>query len=257
MKKYLTTMLIFILLFIISTSFAFAQSTSELELTLSRDFGYAGFSNDIQGLFTLKIKDPPENLSKVVFFIDSTSMGEDIQSPFSLQFNTDSFPLGLHSLSAVGYATDGSELNSNIIQVQFVPAGSGMESVIKIVIPVVVLIILIALVAVFLPIILSKGKIASTPLGTPRKYGVGGGAICPKCSRPFPLRLWWINLGASKIDRCPYCGKWSFVRPRSISDLRAAEAAELADTQPEKTINGESEADKLQKDLDESRYQNM
>jgi hypothetical protein len=257
MKKLSLVLLTICILFMIMVSYARAQSADELKLGMSRDFGYAGFNNDIQGVFTLKIKDPPENLAKVVFMIDSTIMGEDTQPPFNLQFNSDSYPLGLHSLSAVGYTTDGSELNSDIIQVQFVPAGSGMDSVIKIVVPVIGLIVLIGLVAVFLPIILSKGKIASTPLGTPRKYGMGGGAICPKCSRPFPLRLWWINLGFNKINRCPYCGKWSFVRPSTISDLRAAEAAELSHVQTEIPISEESDAEKTKKELDDSRFQEM
>jgi DNA-directed RNA polymerase subunit RPC12/RpoP len=97
---------------------------------------------------------------------------------------------------------------------------------------------------------------ASMPPGTPRKYGIGGGAICPKCGRPFPLRLWWFNLGLSKIDRCPYCGKWSFVRPRSLTELREAETAELAQSQPNPTIGGETDTEKLKKDLDDSRFQN-
>jgi hypothetical protein len=257
MSKFSTILLIFTTLILCSTGYARAQSPDELELGLSRDFGYGGFNNDIQGLFTLKIKDPPENLIRVVFLIDSSIMGEDTQSPFKLQFNTDSYPLGNHALSALGYTTEGDELNSNVIQVQFVPAGSGMDSVVKFVVPIVGLIILIGLIAVFLPLILSKGKIASTPLGTPRKYGIGGGAICSKCNRPFPLRLWWINLGFKKIDRCPHCGKWSYVHPSSLADLRAAETAELAQAQPENPINGESETDKLKKDIDDSRFQNM
>ena len=257
MQKLSYVIQFLLVIFLITTGSAFAQSPNELELTLSRDFGYGGFNNDIQGLFTMKIKDPPANLEKVVFQIDTTIMGEDTQSPYNLQFNTDSYSLGIHNLSAVGYTTDGSELNSNIIQVQFVPAGSGMDAIIKIVVPVFLLIIFIAMIAVFLPLILSKGKIASTPPGASRNYGIGGGAICPKCNRPFPLRLWWINLGISKIDRCPYCGKWSFVRRSVLTDLRAAEAAELAQVQEDNPVNGETETDKLKKDLDDSRFQSM
>ncbi len=256
MKKFSSMIKILFVLFLITTSLANAQAPNELELTLSRDFGYGGLNNDIQGLFTMKIKNPPANLAMVDFLIDSTSMGEVTQSPFSLSFNTDSYPLGVHSLSAIGYTTDGNQLNSNIIQVNFVPAGSGMEAVVKIIVPVVLLIVLIGLISVFLPLILSKGKIASTPLGTPRKYGIGGGAICPKCSRPFTLRLWWINLGFKKIDRCPYCGKWSYVRRSTLPELQAAEAAELAQALPENPVIGETEADKLKKELDDSRYQN-
>ena len=93
------------------------------------------------------------------------------------------------------------------------------------------------------------------PLGTERKYGVGGGAICPKCSRPFPLRLWWLNLGFKKIDRCPYCGKWSYIPRLSIDELRKAEAAELANAQSEQPVGFESDSDKIKKELDDSRFQ--
>jgi hypothetical protein len=257
MQKLSSVVLILFVSILIATGTASAQTPNTLELTLSRDFGYSGLNNDIQGLFTMKIKNPPDNLEKVIFYIDSTLMGEDTQPPFNLQFNTDSYSTGNHNLSAVGYTTDGNELNSNIIQIQFVPAGSGMQSVVKIIVPIVLLIFLMGIISVFLPILLSKGKIALTPPGTQRKYGIGGGAICPKCNRPFPLRLWWINLGTKKFDRCPYCGKWSFVHPSSLPDLRSAEAAELANAHPETTIVGESEAEKLKKDLDDSRFQDM
>jgi DNA-directed RNA polymerase subunit RPC12/RpoP len=254
MKKILSIILIFSVLTSMTASIALAQSTQELQLGLSRDFGYGGFGNDIQGLFSLKIKNPPADLARVEFYIDSTLMGEDTTAPFSLQFNTDSYPTGAHTLNAVGYTSDGTELKSNQIQSQFVPAGSGVQSITKFLLPLLGVIIIIALISVFLPIILSRGKSATTPPGTERKYGIGGGAICPKCGRPFPLRLWWINLGASKIDRCPYCGKWSMVRPRQLSELRNAEAEELTQGQPSATITGETEADKLKRDLDESRY---
>ncbi len=254
MKKVLSILLILSVLTAMSANLTLAQSIQELQLGMSRDWGYSGFGNDIQGLFTLKVKNPPDNLTNVEFYIDSKLMGTDTTPPFSLQFNTDTYTAGTHTLSAVGYTSDGSQLNSNQIQVQFVPAGSGMQSVTKIILPIVGLILLIALISVFLPIILSKGKLASTPLGTERKYGIGGGAICPKCNRPFPLRLWWISLGGKKIDRCPYCGKWSFVRTRPLSELRQAEKAELSNIRSESFVTVESEADKLKRELDDSRF---
>jgi len=257
MRKFPGFMMIVCLLAGLTANTALAQSTNQLELGLSRDFGYGGFGNDIQGLFTLKVKNPPQNLAKVEFYIDTTLMGEDTQAPFSLQFNTDSYPLGAHTLSAVGYTSDGQQIDSNKIQAQFVPASAGTSSVLKIVGAIFGLLLLMVLVAVGFPLIFSKGKLSHLPLGAQRSYGIGGGAVCPKCGRPFPLRLWFINLGLSKIDRCPFCGKWSFVRPRSLSELRDAEAAELAQAQPETPIIGESEADKLKKEIDDSRFQNM
>lgn len=254
MKKLLSVLLILIVFSVLFAGSAFAQSSQELQIGMSRDWGYGGFGNDIQGLFTVKVKNPPDNLTHVEFYIDSTLMGEATASPFSLQFNTDSYPTGEHTISAVGYTSDGAQLNSNKIVSQFVPAGAGMQSVTKFILPLLGVILVIALISVFVPILLSRGKLASTPLGAERKYGMGGGAVCPKCGRPFPLRLWWINLGASKIDRCPYCGKWSFVRPRSLEQLRQAEAAELAGVKPQSLVGAESEEEKLKRELDDSRY---
>jgi DNA-directed RNA polymerase subunit RPC12/RpoP len=255
MKKTFTILLVTCLLTIAASGIALAQSTDQLQLGLSRDFGYGGFGNDIQGLFTAKINNPPTNLTRVVFFIDSTSMGEDTTPPFSLQFNTDSYSLGAHTLSAVGYTSDGKEIESNKIQSQFVPASTGTQTIIKVVVPILGLVVLMMVVSFVLPMILNKGKMSNLPPGSQRNYGIGGGAICPKCGRPFPLRLWMLNLGLSKIDRCPYCGKWSFVRPSSLANLREAEAAELSQSQSGPTIGGETEAEKLKKDLDDSRYQ--
>ena len=102
MKKIFSILVITCLLTIISPGFALAQSTDQLQLGLSRDFGYGGFGNDIQGLFSMKIKNPPQNLVSVEFFIDTTLVGTDAESPFAVQFNTDSYSLGEHSLHAVG-----------------------------------------------------------------------------------------------------------------------------------------------------------
>ena len=255
MKKVFSLILIFCVLITFTVSHAQTQSADQLQLSLRRDFGYGGFGNDIQGLFTAHINNPPDDLTRVVFLIDDTSMGEDTTPPFSLQFNTDSYPLGSHILSAVGYISDGKEIDSNKITAQFVPASSGTQAIVKIVVPIFGLILLMGLIAVFLPLVLSKGKMSSLPLGSPRKYGIGGGSVCPKCGRPFPIRLWWINLGMSKLDRCPFCGKWSFVRSRSLIELRDAEAVESAQAQPSTTVSGETDAEKLKKELDDSKFQ--
>ncbi len=254
----LRSILLFTSILILATfTTAIAQTDTELQLGLNRDFGYGGFGNDIQGLFTLKVKNPPSNLARVQFFIDNNLMGEDNQAPFSLQFNTDSYPLGEHTFSAIGYTTDGQEIKSNQITSLFVSPAAGGSIILKIVLPIVGVLILAVVISIALPTILNKGKFGSMPPGTARSYGIGGGAICPKCGRPFPLRLWFINLGLNKIDRCPFCGKWSMVRPKSIAELRAAEAAELEKSVADKQIAGESEADKLKKELDDSRYQNL
>jgi hypothetical protein len=255
MKKLFSVVVLVLLLCTLSVSLTYAQSSPQLQLGLSRDFGYS-LGGDIQGTFTISIKNPPDNLSRVTFYLDSTPMGEVTQSPFRLQFNTGSYALGAHTFSAVGYTTSGAELASNTLQAQFVTASAGTQSILKFVLPVAGLIIILIAVSVAIPLITSQGKLKDLPPGAPRNYGVGGGAICPKCGRPFPLRLWMMNIGFSKLDRCPFCGKWSLVRRATPDQLREAEQAELAQAQSDTPMAGESEEDKLKKDLDESRYQN-
>jgi DNA-directed RNA polymerase subunit RPC12/RpoP len=110
----------------------------------------------------------------------------------------------------------------------------------------------------FIPVLMSRGKLANVPPGTPRQYGLGGGAICPRCGRPFSLRFLAINLGPGrKFDRCPHCGKWAFMRLRSMTDLRATEAAELEQAQLAGTVPVPSAEEKLHKELDDSRFQDI
>jgi hypothetical protein len=230
-----------------------AQGQSEeLVLTMSRDWGYGGFNNDIQGLFSMHISGP-DTLVKVEFHIDDLKIGEDNEFPFALQFTTDDHPLGLHALSAIGSTSDGQILDSNIITANFVSASEGTDAAIKIAGPILGIALLAILLSVGVPLIVTRGKRESLPLGEERNYGIRGGGICPKCHRPFVIHLWGMNLGLSKYDRCPYCGKWSVIRVRSIAKLREAEKAELAWAKAEAPQLSEEE--KQRKDLDDSKYQ--
>lgn len=99
----------------------------------------------------------------------------------------------------------------------------------------------------------SRGQ-ARLPLGAPRSYGIGGGAICPKCQRPFAIGFLAINMGiGSKLVCCPFCGKWSVVRLRGMNALREAEAAELASSE-QSAVGAKSEEEKLREMVDHSRY---
>ena len=252
--KPLPLFLLATLIALLPLSTAHAQD-SELKLGLSRDFGYGGMGDDIQGLFSMKIADPPADLVKVVFMIDGEIVNEDSEAPFKFQFSTDSYPLGMHTLSASGITSSGSELTSNEIRVEFVSAEEGGKVALKIVAPVLILVFGVMLLGLAGPYLMGGGKLSHLPLGEPRDYGLRGGAICPKCKRPFRVRLLAFNLGFHKLDRCPYCGKWGLQRLRSLDQLRAAEAAELEMAQPGEAASQPSEADKLRKDLDDSRFQ--
>jgi Bacterial Ig domain len=248
MKKFLFAVLVAVLVSLFTVLGAFAQ-TSQLSLNMSRDWGYGGFNGDIEGLFSMHVSGPAD-LQRVDFFIDKTQIGELTKAPFNLQFNTDNYPLGRHQMYAVGYSTSGQQFRSNIITGNFVPKQSSLNFIL----PVLGIVVVAILLSVLLPFLVSRGKRTSLALGTERKYGVSGGAICPNCHRPFALPLLTAHVGFSKLAVCPFCGKLSLMKVESISTLREAEKAELESAKPENpsTI---SEDEMLRKEIDDSKYQ--
>lgn len=244
--------ILFVMALIIIPAAALAQDAPELSLRLSRDFGYGGMGNDIQGLFSMRASGP-DDLQRVNFFIDDQSIGEVSETPFRLQFNTDKYPLGEHRLSAVGYTSSGQELNSNVIVVDFVSPEEGWETAGRIVIPLLALVFGLMAVSFLITFINVRRHGVPAP-GEPRNYGISGGTICSKCERPFPLSLLGLNLLTRRLERCPYCGKWSLVQRRSMDELRRAEQAELERAQADEPKQEMSEEERLRKDLDNSRF---
>lgn len=232
-----------------------------LTLSLRKDFGYSSFGDDIQGLFTVKAKGP-DDLARVVFYIDGQEMGEVDSAPFNLQFDTGSYPLGKHTISGVGFTNTGQELFSNELIREFVSPNAGVSGAMNIILPVLGVMILAGSIAWGIPTLLSRGKTENLPPGATRSYGLLGGTICPKCSRPFAMHVYGLNMIVGKFDRCSYCGKWSLVTRYSSEALQAAEAAELEHArrdaqEAEQAIPETSEEEKLRKDLDNSRYQDL
>jgi hypothetical protein len=248
MKKILYACLIAIFLSLSTVFSAFAQ-TAQLTLKMSRDWGYGGFNGDIQGLFSMHVTGPAD-LARVEFFVDDTKIGEAIQTPFNLQFNTDNYSLGSHQLYAVGYSASGQEYRSNVITGNFV----SQQSSIKFILPILIIVLVALLLSAFVPFLASRGKHTSIPLGAERNYGSGGGGICRNCHRPFALPLFSAHLGFSKLAICPFCGKWNLVRLESIDKLREAEKAELEWAKPETNLEP-SDDESLRKEIDDSKYQ--
>lgn len=248
MKRFRLALLIAVLLSLIAVFQVYAQA-GQLTLSMSRDWGYGGLNGDIEGLFSMHVTGPGD-LNRVDFYIDNTKIGQVTQPPFNLQFSTDNYPLGSHQMSAKGYSSSGQEYSSNVIVGNFVPK----QSTLKFVLPILIIVVVAVLLSALFPMLATRGKRSSIPLGSERKYGAGGGGICPHCHRPFALPLFSAHIGFSKLTVCPFCGKWGLVRLESITKLREAEKAELDSAKAEKPPEV-SEEEKLRKEIDDSKYQ--
>ena len=245
---------IFLLTFLLLSNTRIGLQEQQLQIRLRRDWGFSSGTGKIQGTFSIRASGP-DDLNQVIFYLDDQILGEVNHPPYNQQFSTENYPLGLHKIHATGTTGSGAELTSNLIQVEFVSAGEGWQWVTNIIIPIGVVILIAVGLTVGVPIIFSSGKKESLPLGAPRSYGIHGGAICPKCSRPFSRHIYGLNLGTHKYDRCPYCGKWSLVRRASKAELEAAEAAELKTAQEGVFQPQVSEEEKFRRDLEESRFE--
>lgn len=228
------------------------------EVHLSRNFGYSSLGrSEIQGNFTIAFNGP-KAVTRVVFLIDGKPMApDDTEFPFTLKFDTGTYGLGEHTLSAIGYSEDGLEYRGNDIQVKFVTAGQGLQVGLKIALPILGLLVLVTIVGIGFPFFLTRGRKQDLAPGTPRNYGIRGGAICPRCKRPYASHLFSLNLFFHRLDRCPYCGKWAIVRIRTLKELRAAEDAELERASHSGQLPPVSQEDELRKKLNDSRYQDL
>jgi hypothetical protein len=244
--------LMLLALFLFTHAFpALAQEDAELRLTLRRDFGYASGGGDIQGAFTIRASGP-QDLQRVGFYIDGQPIGEATEPPFELRFHTESYSLGSHSLAAVGFTTSGRQVTSNPINVNFVSANEGFQSGMRIALPLLAIVFGL-IVFSFVISFVTAGKLKNLPPGTLRQYGAAGGAICPRCGRPFSRHFFSPNMLVGKLERCPFCGKWSILAAQPLSILRSAEAAEVKE-EKEPTGAKQDEEERRRKELDESRY---
>jgi len=251
MKKNSIALFIAILVSLVVISAVSAQG-EELTLRLSKDFGSNGFNGDIQGTFTVKASGPA-NLQRVQFFLDDAFLGEDPQSPFAIQFNTDNFTTGAHVFSAVGFTTDGQRISSKTLSTAFVTKEESSAASLKVVLPILAVVFgAMAISAITSAVKVRKGT--KLPAGATRSYSFGGG-ICPKCKRPFGFQLLGIHMFGRKLTPCPHCGQWSVVTQATMGELRAAELAELETEKAQ--FHGAPEEEKIRKELDDSRYQNL
>ncbi|MCP4424017.1 MAG: hypothetical protein GY803_05970, partial [Chloroflexi bacterium] len=164
---------------------------------------------------------------------------------FRLQFRTENYALGMHTMSARGYASDGRILQSNIIQRQFVAGSDSTKA--WIIIPIIILAVGGRMLTSWIADRNRTGK------GPPLISGPFGGTICPKCDRPFAMHVWGLNVVMGKYDRCPHCGQWSLVRRVSPDALQNAAAA-FADDEETAVSPPPSDDNSFRQQLDDSRF---
>lgn len=227
-----------------------------LTLRVRKQFGY-NMGSQIQGQFLIKATGPAD-LAAVTFTLDGATLGEVTAAPFELSFQTGAYALGWHTLGATGTTAGGQTLEAKELRFEFVPASSAAKGALSILAPILA-VVFGGMLVVFVVPLLRKGK-GGAALGTAAEApvnGVLGGTVCPKCGRPFGLHLWALNISlVGKYDRCPHCGKWSFVRRASPEVLEAAAAAMAAAAEAEVAAAAPvaDEEQRRKKQLDDSRY---
>ncbi len=245
-KVFVQALLLGAVLLMLAALPAAAQGET-LRLSLARTWGYS-LGSDIQGSFLLTASGP-QDLRSVKFYVDDQLLGEATQAPFRMALQTGNYTPGTHTLRATGQTAGGQALTGNAVTVNILSSGQGAQAAGRIILPLLIVVLLaVALGAGGSAFLTSRNRAA----GQPQVYGVAGGAVCPKCGRPFALSFLAPNVVTGKLVRCPYCGKWSVVRRASPEALAAAEAAEAAASQP--TVREMSAEEKLRRQIEESRY---
>lgn len=225
---------------------AAAQEEESLDLQLRRDWGF-GAGGQVQGKFSLRVNGP-DDIVKVEFIIDDEVVSTSTESPFRYQFNTDDFPPGVHTLTAVGYKADGTPVYGPEYVRQFLSADEARSSTMKIIVPLLLVVGVISLVGILGPVLMGRGKEFK-----PGQYGAAGGAICPRCEFPYSRSMMAPNLVIGKLQRCPHCGKWAIVPRASQTALEAAEQRWAKEGTS--SVEDPTEDEKMKQMIDDSRYE--
>jgi hypothetical protein len=236
-----------------TTSVASPTSISGFRLNVSRMFGYSS-GNQIKGSFRLSVIGVSD-IRSVDYMIDGQVMARVDTEPYRLDFQTETYSGGVHTLSAIITTTDGRNVEVPGRQFEFATAQQEQRSIVGVIVPLGSVILLAVALGLGLQFLFMRNKKREfVPLGTPRNYGWRGGAICPKCNRPTVLHTFSFNLGINrKYDICENCGKWSAMKILPESELRKAEIEETKSTE-KVHANPKTEEEKLKDFLDESKF---
>jgi hypothetical protein len=244
-RKYIVIIVSMLLILILPYKVLAQESGENLHLGLTRNFGYGGFGK-IQGTFTIKIVNPPVQLEKVEFYLDEELIFTASEESYKYQIHTSDYPDGEHSMYALGYLADGSILESNHINTDFLSSEQAWGETQGLLGPILIGTAVLTLLGIGVPLLFNKQK--NFVLG---KYGPAGGAVCPRCNLPFSRHFLSPNLLIGKLVRCPHCGKISIQPSASHQRLKEAEGR-YANQDP--TVLPPSSSDDLSKLIEESRF---
>jgi hypothetical protein len=242
-----TAWLLMIVCLVAASAAEAQEQPPTLTLGVHRDFGFQA-SGRIQGAFSLTVEGS-DDLVEVEYLIDGEVVGVVTEAPFRWRFNTGDYSLATHVLAAVATTTSGERIGVPGRSFEFVTADEGWQFAGKIALPILGLVIVFTLVGTIGPLLGGKKKTFRRG-----EYGVQGGAICPRCGLPFSRHLLALNMVLGKLERCPHCGKWSIVRRATPAELQAAEARLVEDSQ-QGAFAPEDEADRLRRQIEESRFE--
>ncbi len=219
-----------------------------LTFGLIKIFGYA-WGSEIQGTFSLNVHND-EDFTQIVLLIDGQRVLVDDESPFHIRFSTSDFSSDTHTVQLRGITTDGDEVLSRELVLDFLSSEEARTQTVDFVVPILVIVLVVMVLSSLVPALLGRGRRAFRP----GNYGPAGGAVCSRCELPFGRSLFSVNLLVGKLERCPHCGKWGLVRRASGIELDAAEAR-FAATHSEGAGQLEDEQEHLRRMVDESRYE--
>ncbi len=247
LKRTLLALLLLALLACVQPAHA-QEGEPPLTFGLSRDFGYA-LGTSIQGTFSVRVTED-EGLVKIALLIDGQQMDVDGEPPFRIRFSTSDYAPGVHTISVIGTTTDGQEISSQAISVEFLSTEQARSQAIGLIVPLLGIVLVVMVLSALAPVLLGRGRRRFQP----GSYGPAGGAICSRCDLPFSRNYFSLNLFVGKLERCPHCSKWSIVRRASNTDLEAAEARYSATMEPG-AIQQEDDESHLRRMIDDSRYE--
>lgn len=249
MKKRIILVLVLALVLALSYSAVFAQE-SPFSLRISRDWGY-GNGTDINGRMSLSVKEDPDKIQQVTFFIDEEVMASVAAAPFKFQFDTNNYEPGVHRMTAEVKTTSGETYSTNALVSNFVEKGEANQDMLKILL----LVGGIAVASIGIQFFMQKNANKNTKYDENGRvqYGIWGGAVCPRCAQPFSRSfLGIINLVGVRLERCPHCGKLVAARRASPDQLDTAERRFRAVPNEQPLVK--SELEKKQESYDDSKY---